>query len=69
MYIIDRIENGVIVIETPDGFINVDKENVEGNIQEGSVLTKTDGKFTVDNDATINRRKIIIDKQNSLFDD
>ena len=69
MYIIDRIENGVVVIETPHGLSNVDNAKIAGEFCEGSVLLKKDGKFYVDTTKTEKRRKKMLDLQNSLFDD
>lgn len=55
MYIIDRIEGDLAVVETDSGFINVPLGNISGRIRDGAVLACADGGFTVDEDATAAR--------------
>ena len=69
MYIIDRIENGVVVVETPHGFINIDSSRILGEFREGSVLIKKGDTFLVDTRETQDRRRKLADLQNSLFDE
>lgn len=69
MFIVDRIENNTVLIETPNGFIKADKSKIIGQFKEGSVLLKCGENYKVDNNATIVRRKTMAEKQNRLFSD
>ena len=69
MFIVDRIENNTVLIETPNGFIKADKSKIIGQFKEGSVLLKCSENYKVDNNATIVRRKTMAEKQNRLFSD
>ena len=49
-YIVDRIENDIVVLETFDTLemINVKKELLPSNIHEGSVLSYENNNYIID---------------------
>ncbi|HOJ35435.1 MAG: DUF3006 domain-containing protein [Clostridiales bacterium] len=69
MYIIDRFEGSIAVIEDDDGkMIEVNRSLLPKNAKEGSVLIKNDdGSFSVDEKMTAERRRKLKAMQDALF--
>lgn len=67
MIIVDRIENGFAVCEYDSVFIDIPLNEISSKIKPGDVLKKVDNIYIKDAIETEKRRKIIINKQNSLF--
>lgn len=66
--IIDRFEGDIAVLEDEsERHINVKKSDLPADSKEGSVLDFTDGIYTVDENATDERRKHIEDLSKRLF--
>jgi len=61
-YIVDRIEDNIVVLENKNKIIKVDKILLPKNIKEGSIITK--GK--INTKLEIKRRKKIRTKFNKL---
>ena len=61
-YIVDRIEDNIVVLENKNKIIKVDKKLLPGNIKEGSIITK--GK--INTKLEVKRRKKIRTKFNKL---
>lgn len=69
-YIVDRIEKSMAVLEYNNTYINIDISLLPSEIKEGSVLLKSDdGRFTVDEQATLKRKRALFALQNNLFND
>ena len=59
MRIIDRFEDGFAVIEITDEFVSVPKDELPKGAKEGDVLVCVDGVWTVDEEATKQRKNAI----------
>lgn len=68
MLIIERIEDGIAVIEDGDGHFEVSAESLGENVREGDIVTCDGGIYQKNEDATEQRRKEIIEMQNSLWE-
>ena len=67
-YIVDRIEEGIIIFEKEDmTHIEIDKNDIPFEVSEGNVLIYDSGTFFHDNDEENIRRKRIFEKQNNIF--
>ena len=64
LWIIDRIENGVAVIETPEGMVNINLNFLPEGVSEGDVISLELSKTEIEK-----RRERIKGKMNSLFKD
>lgn len=62
MIVIDRIENDIVVVEINGSFVNIPKSVFNEEINEGDVLV-----LSVDKQETKNRKEMLGDKLNSLF--
>ena len=61
-YIVDRIEENIIVLQDENGhMINLNKNNVDEKDKEGDCLKKENNRFFLDIEET-KKRKIRIDK-------
>ena len=69
MYIIDRFEGSIAVIEDDDGkMIEVNRSLLPKNAKEGSVLIKNDdGSLSVDEKMPAERRRKLNAMQGALF--
>lgn len=68
MYIVDRIEEGIAVIcHNDNGFINVNKSEIRGNVKEGSVVVNENGVWTVDDKETEKRMTTARTRLDKLF--
>lgn len=66
MIIIDRFEGSIAVLETDSGMLDVEKSLIPDNAEEGDVLRCENGVYTVDSDATEERRAAVRAKLNRL---
>lgn len=66
--IIDRIEDGIAVIETENGHIDVPPEALADDAREGDVVVLRGGLYYPDKAATQKRRREITAAQDSLWD-
>ena len=56
MYVIDRIENNIVVLEDNDNnIIEVEKNKFPNSIKEGDVIEIIDNKYVIDKVKTINK--------------
>lgn len=62
MIVIDRIENDIVVVEINGSFVNIPKSVFNEEINEGDVLV-----LSVDKQETKNRKEMLGNKLNSLF--
>ena len=61
-YIVDRIEENIIVLQDDNGhIINLNKNNVDEKVKEGDCLKKENNRFFLDVEET-KKRKMRIDK-------
>lgn len=61
-YIVDRIEENIIVLQDENGhMININKNNVYEKVKEGDCLRKENNRFLLDIEET-KKRKMRIDK-------
>lgn len=69
-FIIDRIEGNYVVLETEDeNIININKDLVKGNFNEGDVLIKKGDIYIVDPILTKNRRDKIKNMMKGMWDE
>lgn len=68
MLIIDRIEDGIAVIEQDGGHFDVPREKLAADAREGDIVIFRDGIYVPDKDATEKRRREITALQDSLWD-
>lgn len=68
MLIIDRIGDGIAVIEDDSGHYEVPASMLDGGVREGDVVVLRDGKYFADKDASEKRRSEIIKLQNGLWE-
>lgn len=67
-YIVDRIESGYAVCELENGKFTDLPLNEIPPVKAGDVLTEINGRITVDEKATEERRKKIISLHNDLWE-
>lgn len=67
MLILERFEDRFAIIENGDKRLEVDISSVAPEVKEGDVLIMINGRYVVDKEATIIRRKEIIKLQNGLW--
>lgn len=69
-FIVDRIEGDIIVIEDfNEQILHIDKNQVDKLPKEGDVLTKENGIYTIDNEATAERKNKIRDLMKGMWAD
>lgn len=68
MLIIDRISEGIAVIEDGENYFEVPAEMLAENIREGDVVVLRDDIYVKDENGTDERRKRIIEMQNELWE-
>ena len=68
IYIIDRIENNIAVLENKDTkeIINTPLNKLPSNLKEGNVLKYENNTYTKDTEEENNRKKTILEKFNKL---
>ena len=66
-YILDRFEENFAVLEKKSGgTIDVNIDLIE-NAKEGDVIVEKDGKYFVDEKATLERKALMEEKRKRLF--
>lgn len=66
--VIDRIEGSVAVVEVAKGeFRDVPLTCIDGDARDGAVLAEADGRYTVDEAATAERRRALDERRRALF--
>lgn len=68
MLIIDRISDGIAVIEDEEKRFEVPRENLAGDVKEGDAVVLRNGIYVKDENGTEERRKKIIQMQNNLWE-
>lgn len=68
MLLVDRIEDGIAVIETDDGRIEVSRSELAPDVREGDAVLFENGVYRKDTDATEKRRQEILKLQDSLWE-
>lgn len=68
MLIIDRIEDGIAVIEDENTRFEIPAEMLGENVREGDVVIPKNGLYIKDENATAKRRDEIIKLQNDLWE-
>lgn len=67
-YIIDRIEQEMVICENENGSMEkISLKEIPGEAKEGDVLLKINGAFQVDREATNRRRQKMREKLNRLI--
>lgn len=67
-YTVDRIEDGIVVLEKEDlTHIELSASDFNFSIEEGNVLLFENGRFTVDEAYESERRRRIFSKQKNIF--
>ena len=63
-YIVDRIEENIIVLEDEETkeMINVKKDEIGIEVKDGDMLDFEDGKYTLNSEETASRKKRIKNK-------
>jgi hypothetical protein len=56
MLIIERVESGIAVIETENGYVKLPLENIKGNPREGDIIYLDSNGYRIDKAATDKRR-------------
>lgn len=69
MIILDRFEGNYAVIEMDEKIINVDKHLLDKDVKEGDVLTKINGLYYTDNQATQKRKEDIKNRFKDMWED
>ena len=62
MMVIDRFEQDFAVVETDDGIIDISRIYLPENSKEGDVISLTENGYTIDEQATIERRKALAER-------
>lgn len=68
MLIIDRITEGIAVIEDGENRFEVPRKMLAEDVSEGDVVELIDGIYVKNKNATEERRKKIIEMQNNLWE-
>ena len=68
MLIVNRIEDGIAVIEEENSRFDVPVSMLGENVREGDVVIFTDGKYVTDKNASDKIRSEIIKLQNGLWE-
>lgn len=68
IYIVDRIENNIAILENKKTkeMIDIDINILPPNIHEGAILIFKDNKYTLDQSLETERKKSILEKFNCL---
>ena len=68
MLIVDRITEGIAVIEDGENRFEVPRKMLSEDVSEGDVVELIDGIYVKNKNATDERRKKIIEMQNNLWE-
>lgn len=66
MWILDRIEGGIAVIETEEGRLELPQQQLPPDVREGDVLVQTGSGICVDAAETSRRREKIAERYRRL---
>ncbi len=67
-YIVDRIENKIVICEDEMGnIIEINLSDISNNVSEGDVIGYNDGKYSVLKEDTDIRKKYIEDLTKSMW--
>jgi len=69
-YIIDRIEDGIAVLECLEGskeVIEMPRKTLPKGVKEGQVLCQDESGYTIDHEATAKRRTQMRERLNRLL--
>ncbi len=66
-YIVDRVEDGVVVLEGEKSLITFKISDFDFEIADGDVIYYKEGKFFKDDSEKDSRRKSILDLQNRIL--
>lgn len=70
MLIVDRFEDEYVVCEDENKkMINIKKDQIEGCVKEGDIISNIKGKYIIDKKETINRKKHIEELTKDLWDE
>lgn len=67
MIILDRFEGDTAVLETDEGMLNVERSELPDAVKEGDVLVNDGGVWSVDKEATDERRSRMREKMRRLL--
>lgn len=69
-FTVDRFEENYVVLENrkTNEIINVDKDELPESINEGDILDRINGKYTIDRDKNEEVSNRISDKMNNLWE-
>lgn len=68
-WIIDRIEEDYIILENNGNITNIKKREIKFSIKEGDILVKNkEGKYILDKEATVERKKHIENLTKDLWE-
>ena len=69
-FTVDRFEENYVVLENrkTNGFINVNKNELPEDIDEGDILDRINGKYIIDRNKTEEVSNRISDKMNNLWE-
>lgn len=67
IYIIDRFEGDIAVVEFGDEMVNIKRSQLPDNAKVGDVLIRCDERFVIDTQQTVARRSEIRQLQDELF--
>lgn len=67
-YAVDKIEDDLVVCEelTTGEKITLNKNEIKGDVHEGTIIIKSDFSYEVNNQEEENRRKLLQEKLNRL---
>lgn len=68
MLIVDRISEGIAVIEDGESRFEVPRKILGSDVSDGDVVELIDGIYVKNKNATEERRKKIIEMQNNLWE-
>lgn len=69
-YIVDRFEGDYAILETENStLINVNKNDIIGEVKEGDILVKKDNNYYIDKEKTDNRNMEINDIMKGLWEE
>ncbi len=66
---VDRFEDDLAVCEENGNMLTVNVSDLPENAVEGSILIMTENGWKIDEKATEDRRNMLFNLQNSLFDE
>lgn len=65
--IVDRIENAFAVCETESGSVDIPLSEINGSPETGDILVRCGERYDIDENATRERRRKIIELQDKLW--